>query len=61
MIVGWFSNPGQPKTPTGEPITYSTEQHPLATSEWDKAMMRDKGDEFKQQVTDILKQKAKTI
>ena len=61
MIVGWFSRPKQPKSPTGESLQYSTEQHPLASAEWDKAMMRDKGDEFKKAVTDILKDKAKTI
>ena len=61
MIVGWFSRPGQPKSPTGAYLHYSTEQHPLASSEWDKAMMKDKGEEFKQAVTDILKNKAKTI
>ena len=61
MIVGWFSPPGQKKNPTGEAIHYSTEQHPLASSQWDKAMMKDQGDEFKQQVTNILKEKAQTV
>lgn len=57
VIVGWFSLPDRPKTPTGEHLNYSTEMHPLATKEWDKAMMRDKGDEFKKQVTEILRNK----
>lgn len=45
-IVGWRSPKGKKKTPTGRPIHYSTERHPLATKEWDKAMMRDRGEEF---------------
>lgn len=54
FIVGWFSPPGQPKYPTGAAIQYNTEKHPLATKEWDKAMMNDKRDEFCKQVRDIL-------
>lgn len=47
MIVGWRSPKGKgSKHPTGRPIHYSTERHPLASKEWDKAMMRDKGEEF---------------
>lgn len=61
VIVGWFSPPGQPKTPTGRPIEYNTEKHPLATKEWDKAMIRDRGDEFKARVTEILKRRAKEL
>ena len=61
IIVGWFSRPGQTKTPTGEYLNYSKEKHPLASSEWDKAMMRDKGNEFKQQVLEILKEKARKL
>lgn len=53
-IIGWFSPKGQRKHPTGRPLTYSTEYHPLATSFWDKAMMRDHGDEFIKEVRDIL-------
>ena len=61
LIIGWFSPPGQPKYPTGKAIQYNTEKHPLATKEWDKAMMRDKGDEFKLEVTRILRRKASEI
>lgn len=60
-IIGWFSPPGQTKTPTGRPIQYSTEKHPLASKEWDKAMMRDKKDEFLQQVKDILERRANEL
>ena len=61
MIVGWFSRPNEPKTPTDKHIVYSTEMHPLASARWDEAMMRDRGDEFKQQIVDILKYKASKI
>ena len=55
VITGWFSPPGRgSKHPTGELIEYSTEMHPLATHHWDKAMLRDKGKEFKKQIKDIL-------
>lgn len=54
IIVGWRSIPGVKKTPTDRDINYSHEQHPLADSHWDKRMMDDKGDEFIQEVTDII-------
>lgn len=54
VIVGWYSPPGQPKHPTGAAINYNTEKHPLATKEWDKVMMRDKRDEFCEQVRQLL-------
>ncbi len=53
IIVGWFSPPNQKKHPTGRSINYSKEKHPLATSFWDKAMMRDHGDEFEKEVHDV--------
>jgi hypothetical protein len=62
VIVGWFSPPGKgSKHPTGKNLNYSTEQHPKATSKWDKAMMDERGDEFIEQVKDILVRKAKEL
>ena len=55
MIVGWFSPTGQPKHPTGRKIHYHTDYHPLATSFWDKAMLRDHGEEFNNEVKDIIR------
>ena len=55
VIVGWFSPPGKPKHPTGKMINYSLERHPLATKEWDKAMLRDKRDEFYNEIKRLLK------
>lgn len=57
VIVGWFSPPGQPKFPTGYPIQYNTQMHPLATKEWDKAMMRDNKDEFLAEVQAALRRR----
>ena len=54
VIVGWFSPPGMTKYPTGRPLTYSTEHHPLATHHWDAAMMRDKKDEFAADVSTVI-------
>lgn len=61
IIVGWFSPPGKKKHPTGRAINYGREKHPLASKEWDKAMMTDKGDVFTQQVKDILVRRAKQL
>lgn len=54
IITGWWSPPNKAKSPTGRAISYSTEVHPLATREWDKAMMRDRGPDFIQGVKDII-------
>lgn len=59
IIVGWYSPPH--KHPTGRAINYSTEKHELASKEWDKAMMRDKGDVFLNEVKDIIMQKFKEL
>lgn len=61
VVVGWFSPPGKPKHPTGRPINYSKEKHPLATSKWNEAMMRDHREEFVEQVRNILRQRAREL
>lgn len=61
IIVGWWSPPGKKKHPTGREIKYNKESHPLATKEWDKAMMRDKGDVFLNQVKEILLRRCKEL
>ena len=60
-IVGWFSIPGKPKTPTGRAINYSTEKHPLASKEWDKAMMSTDGELFIEAVKRILVERAREL
>ena len=55
IIVGWFSPPGRKKHPTGRQMHHSTEKHPLASSFWDKAMLRDHSEEFYKEIEEILK------
>ena len=38
----------------GDHFNHTTDYHPLASARWDKAMMRDHGDEFIKDVQDIL-------
>lgn len=45
----------------GVGFNHTLDYHPLASAEWDKAMMRDKGDEFKAQVKEILKTRMKQV
>lgn len=54
VIVGWRSIPGMKKTPTGNDIEYNHERHPLADSHWDERMMDDRGEEFTEEVRQIL-------
>lgn len=41
----------------GEGFNHTTEYHPLASAMWDKAMLRDKGDEFRKEVELIVKER----
>lgn len=43
----------------GGEFRHSTEYHPLATSHWDEAMLRDRGDEFYARVEEAIIRKAK--
>lgn len=45
----------------GTEFNHTIDYHPLASAEWDKAMMRDKGDEFKAEVKEILLQRLRQI
>ena len=38
----------------GSGMQFRTDQHPLASAKWDKAMLRDHRDEFNRKVKDIL-------
>lgn len=38
----------------GNAFNYTKEQHPLATSHWDRVMMQDKGDEFVKRIQDMV-------
>ena len=52
VIVGWWSPPN--KQPTGQPINYSHDLHPQATRHWHEAMMRDRRDEFTNDIKTII-------
>lgn len=43
----------------GENFNHTLEFHPLASAKWNEAMMRDHGDEFNQEVKDIIKWRIK--
>lgn len=60
-IIGWFSPPGQKKHPTGRPIQYNKEKHPLATKEWDKVAMQSQLSSFEEQVKEILRRRARQL
>ena len=45
------------KHETSKDLHYSTDQHPLATSHWEQAMMAAKGDEFCKDIEDYLRRK----
>ena len=48
-------------SPNGKAFNYTKEQHPLATSQWDKAMMRDVGDDFTQRVQELVNWRASQL
>lgn len=71
-IIGWYSQPGMKKHPTGRELGvdgewrgwkfgYNRERHPLAAHHWDKVMMQDKRDEFLRGVEDILRRRAREL
>lgn len=45
------------KHPINKDLDFSKDQHPLATSHWEKAMMVSKGDELCKDITDYLRKK----
>ena len=55
-IVGWYSPPH--KYPTGRTLNYTKDYLPLATSHCDKAMLRDHGEEFRQELEAIVARRA---
>lgn len=61
IITGWFSLKDVKKKPTGRELQYSKEGHSLASKEWDKAMMRDKGEVFIHEVKRIVMDRFKEL
>ena len=42
ILMGWFSPPGRPKSPTDRELTYDTSQNPLAGPRWFERMKADR-------------------
>ena len=42
ILMGWFSPPGRPKSPTDRKLTYDTSQNPMAGSHWFERMKADR-------------------
>ena len=42
ILMGWFSPPGRPKSPTGRELTYDTSQNPMAGPHWFERMKADR-------------------
>ena len=53
----WFSRPGITKVPSGEPLHYSKEQNPLATSHWEQAAYDAFKDIVAHDVSNYIKQR----
>lgn len=45
----------------GTEFNHTKDYHPKATALWDQVMLQEKGDEFRQQVTEILARRAKEL
>ena len=52
--IEWRSPKGKKKHPTGRPITYRTDAHPLATAHWESVAMQTQADKFKRDITNII-------
>lgn len=52
-VMGYYSPPK--KQPTGKKLKYRKSPHPLATSEWDKAMKTARGDDLAKAYEDYLR------
>lgn len=51
----WWSRPGVTKVPSGEPLNYSKEQNPLATSHWEEPAFNAFQDDVARQLTYYLR------
>lgn len=55
--TGWFSPPGQKKSPTGRQLTYATDVNPLAGAFWFDRMKADHMQDIKQEAMDSVVRK----
>ena len=56
-----WTSPVSPKHDTGRAMTYQLDGHPKATSHWDEAMLREKGDEFRAKVELIIQRRLRKL
>lgn len=49
QVIGFFSHPGVPKTPTGRQMQYDTTKHPLAGKLWFERMKADHINDIKRE------------
>lgn len=53
----WWSRPGVTKIPSGEPLKYSTEKNPLASSHWEEPAFQAFAGSVANQLTQYLRAK----
>jgi len=56
-----YNQPYAEKNYYGVDIPHNLTYHPLATAKWDEAMMRDHGDEFVNEVSDIIARRLREL
>ena len=56
-----WTSPVSPKYNTGRKMNYQTDVHPKATRHWDKAMLAEKGDEFRERIEQIIQRRLRKL
>ena len=49
-----YNQPYATKVYEGTGIRFNQEKHPLATAQWDQAMLQSQGDEFDKRIEDVI-------
>ena len=52
-----WAKKGEKKNPTGKPLNYSKDVHPLATSKWDRAMAVAKGQQIAEDIQNYIERR----
>lgn len=61
IVVGFFSPPGKPKSPTGRSLTYSREVHPNASAHWLEPAMAAHKAQLCREIGRMIAREANTI
>ena len=56
VLMGWFSPPGRPKSPTDRELTYDKAQNPLAGPHWFERMKADRLNDILDELRRVAKQ-----